>query len=125
MARYDLDPDLRDRSRFLTALMGLAPSNDADDGAGIDEDALAELSDHAHGIMLATKLPPVTLLGAVDIEGLQTFNIGSLSSIVGHYVHRYALSIRHIYYPSMLFLLLRICFLFLSIRKFAFRLNKC
>jgi AP-3 complex subunit beta len=90
MARYDLDPDLRDRSRFLTALMGLAPSNDADDGAGIDEDALAELSDHAHGIMLATKLPPVTLLGAVDIEGLQTFNIGSLSSIVGHYVHGYA-----------------------------------
>lgn len=32
MARYDLDTDLRDRSRFMTALMGLAPSADAEGG---------------------------------------------------------------------------------------------
>ena len=52
MSRYDSDTDLRDRSRFMTALMGLAPSNEGDDGAGgsrIDEDALAELAEHARG----------------------------------------------------------------------------
>ena len=32
MSRYDIDTDLRDRSRFMTALMGLAPSNDAPQG---------------------------------------------------------------------------------------------
>ena len=36
------------------------------------------------GIMLAAKLPPVTLLGAVDVEGMPNFTFGSLSSIVGH-----------------------------------------
>jgi hypothetical protein len=35
----------------------------------MDEEALSELSDHARGILLAKKLPPVTLLGAVDVEG--------------------------------------------------------
>ena len=59
MARYDADTDLRDRSRFMTALMGLAPSNEDEGqgegnghtgtGAGVDEDALSELNEHAKG----------------------------------------------------------------------------
>lgn len=39
--------------------------------------------------MLAPKLPPVTLLGAVDVEGIPNFTMGSLSSIVGHNVQGY------------------------------------
>ena len=92
MARYDLDTDLRDRSRFMTALMGLAPSNDNEGAVGVeavDEEALEELSEHAMGIMLAPKLPPVTLLGTVDVEGLPNFNLGSLSSLMGHYITGY------------------------------------
>jgi AP-3 complex subunit beta len=48
MARYDVDTDLRDRSRFMTALMGLAPSSEGEAGAAeVDEDALSELNEHA------------------------------------------------------------------------------
>lgn len=50
MARYDLDTDLRDRSRFMTAMMGLAPSSEGDETAAapaVDEDALSELNEHA------------------------------------------------------------------------------
>ena len=91
MARYDVDTDLRDRSRFMTALMGLAPADNGDGGPAVtvDEDALEELSEHARGIMLAPKLPPVTLLGFADIDGKPNFNIGSLSSLVGHHVAGY------------------------------------
>ena len=28
MSRYDMDTDLRDRARFMTAMMGLAPSSE-------------------------------------------------------------------------------------------------
>lgn len=92
MARYDTDTDIRDRSRFLTALMGLAPASESDDTTSayaVDEEALEELSEHSMGIMLAPKLPPITLLGSVDIEGLPNFNLGSLSSLVGHYITGY------------------------------------
>jgi Adaptin N terminal region len=92
MSRYDVDTDLRDRSRFMTALMGLAPSNESEgtgEAAPVDEEALEELAEHAMGIMLAPKLPPVTLLGTVDVEGLPNFNLGSLSSLVGHYISGY------------------------------------
>lgn len=118
MARYDVNTDLRDRSRFMTAMMGLAPSTESEEGAAesaVDEDALAELNEHAPGkllifpiilgsrktliflvclwlclgIMLAPKLPPVTLLGAVDVEGIPNFTMGSLSSVVGHNVLGY------------------------------------
>jgi hypothetical protein len=34
--------------------------------------------------MLAPKLPPVTLTGAVDVDGMHNFTMGSLSSILGH-----------------------------------------
>jgi AP-3 complex subunit beta len=46
MSRYDTDTDLRDRSRFMTALMGLAPSSSSDSHSA-NEDALAELNEHA------------------------------------------------------------------------------
>ena len=90
MARYDADTDLRDRSRFMMALMGLAPSTEAEGEApAVDEEALEELNEHAMGIMLSPKLPPVTLLGSVDVEGLPNFNVGSLSSLIGHYISGY------------------------------------
>mmetsp|Transcript_7924 Transcript_7924/g.17269 ORF Transcript_7924/g.17269 Transcript_7924/m.17269 type:complete len:1163 (-) Transcript_7924:567-4055(-) len=89
MSRYDVDTDLRDRSRFMTAMMGLAPSNETEGSVqNVDDDALAELSELSSGIMLAPKLPPVTLLG-VDMEGVNNFNVGSLSAIVGHTVAGY------------------------------------
>ena len=81
MARYDTDTDLRDRSRFLTALMGLAPGGET---GVIDEEALEELAEHAKALVLAPKLPPMTLLGPVDVEGMPNFTVGSLSSLVGH-----------------------------------------
>jgi AP-3 complex subunit beta len=88
MARYDMDIDLRDRSRFMTALMGLAPSGDNIDHV-VDEAAVEELASHSKEILLAPKLPPVTLLGCVDVEGLLNFTVGSLSSLVGHHVTGY------------------------------------
>jgi hypothetical protein len=106
MSRYDNDYDLRDRARFMTALLGLAPSNDDDEeGEGEDgeegegngnkksstfsEEGLAELASHAKNIMLAPKLPPVTLFGSVDVAGMDSFIIGSLSSLVGHFANGY------------------------------------
>lgn len=84
MTRYDADVDLRDRSRFMTAIMGLAPSN------SVDETALELLSRHAESVLLAPKLPPLTLQGPVDLEGLPHFTLGSLSSVVGHYAKGYS-----------------------------------
>eukprot|EP00981_Chlorochromonas_danica_P008375 scaffold2163_cov158-Ochromonas_danica.AAC.10 len=87
LCRYDMDTDLRDRARMLTALMGLAPPSD--DNHHIDEDALGELCEHAGAILLAPKLPPVTLVGAADDEGLPSLAMGSLSQVVGHTVRGY------------------------------------
>jgi len=89
MSRYDVDTDLRDRSRLMTALMGLAPTSESNENAINNEQYLEELASHSKNIMLASKLPPVTLLGSVDIEGLPNFTVGSLSSLVGHYVLTY------------------------------------
>ena len=52
MARYDVDTDLRDRSRFMTAIMGLAPSNEnttTGESTQVNEENLAELAEHAAG----------------------------------------------------------------------------
>ena len=84
LARYDVDTDLRDRSRFVTALMGLAPSTEGEEEQEFDADALEQLNQHAKGIMLAPKLPPVTLLGGIDVDGRHHFNLGSMSSLMGH-----------------------------------------
>ena len=102
MARYDPDTDVRDRSRLMTALMGLAPSTadaDGNDVSTVDEDALAVFSEHAAKIMLAGKLPPVTAMvtasssySFIDPDGSSSdYYVGSLSSIVNHnavaYIH--------------------------------------
>jgi hypothetical protein len=86
MSRYDNDIDFRDRARFMTALMGLAPttSTSEEDGPQYDEEALGILSSHAKNIMVAPKLPPITLFGSVDVSGMNQFALGSLSSVVGH-----------------------------------------
>lgn len=91
MSRYDLNTDLRDRARFMTTMMGLAPAVEGENGeeSTVDEDALAELAEHAKPIMLAQKPPPVTLTGSMEVEGLPNFAVGSLSSIVGHYLTGY------------------------------------
>ena len=47
LARYDTDTDLRDRARFMTAMVGLAPSSEGDGQTKVDEAALAELAEHA------------------------------------------------------------------------------
>jgi len=111
MSRYDTDTDLRDRARFMTALVGLAPSNEDEDGGGgggqqqqqqlngVDEDALAELAEHAHKIMLAPKPAPVLLNPALAFVGSgsthssssssSSYFLGSMSSVVGHSVPGY------------------------------------
>ena len=84
LSRYDRNTDLRDRTRYFTALLGLAP-------AGLerpDEQALTSLRGRAKGIALAPKLPPLTLTGDVALEGASTLMIGSLSAMVGHQVLR-------------------------------------
>lgn len=89
LARYDVDVDLRDRARYFTALMGLAPQTSSDDNEGgfmADDAALEQLHGHAEKICLPPKLPPLTLLGPVALEGLPNFSIGSLSSMVSHQV---------------------------------------
>jgi AP-3 complex subunit beta len=90
MSRYDVDTDLRDRSRFMTAMMGLAPSSENTSGEAVqvDEDSLAELAEHSAGILLPGKPAPVTQ-GPIDVEGMPSFTVGSLSAHVGHYVNGY------------------------------------
>jgi AP-3 complex subunit beta len=84
MARYDTDTDLRDRARFLTALMGLAPSNEEkNSNSNVDEEALFELNDHAKNIMLAKKKNPIVCSNS---NGSENFNFCSLSAMVGHRV---------------------------------------
>jgi len=99
MARYDMDIDLRDRSRFMTAMMGLTSlSSDQKDDTGSSEskttsqsDAvhLTELSSHALNVLLATKLPPATLKQPSVLEDVPDFEIGSLSAMVGHSAEGY------------------------------------
>lgn len=95
MSRYDTNTDLRDRARFMTAIMGLAPANENEDGSEgnsdnhVDEEALSDLNEHAKAILLAPKPPPVTLTGSVEVEGIPNFSVGSLSAMVGHYLSGY------------------------------------
>lgn len=79
MARYDMDTDLRDRSRYFTALLGLAPNNES---AVIDEDALEELANRAHAILCTNKPPS-------RVRDGNAFTLGSLSSVMQHCVSGY------------------------------------
>lgn len=76
LCRYDMNVDLRDRARTLTALMGLAPSDT------VDEEALAELSEHSS--ILLTPKPP-----SVPVDPVCLYAVGSLSAAVGHQVKGY------------------------------------
>jgi AP-3 complex subunit beta len=85
MTRYDLDTDLRDRSRFMTAMMGLAPSNENSEGENVpvDENLLAELADHADGILLPSKpapghQPPITVEGTFYFSSVCFYRLVSV-----------------------------------------------
>mmetsp|Transcript_49205 Transcript_49205/g.67077 ORF Transcript_49205/g.67077 Transcript_49205/m.67077 type:complete len:657 (+) Transcript_49205:35-2005(+) len=86
LARYDLDYDLRDRSRYATAMLGLAPLQSE---GGIDESALQGLRRQADSILLGEKMPPLTLLGPVAMQGMTDLTIGSLSSMMQHETTNY------------------------------------
>lgn len=96
LARYDSDTDLRDRARFLTALMGLAPSNEEADGTpAVDEDALGGLAELAESILQSSpgELSMQTFgeeTASLSVRVNRTvFTIGSLSSVVGHAIAGY------------------------------------
>jgi len=85
LARFDLNHDLRDRGRYLTAVLGLKVS-----GSGAaDEAALAALAEKTRALVLADKKPPLTLTGPVALEGRPDYVVGSLSAMVGHEVDGY------------------------------------
>ena len=78
LARFDLNHDLRDRGRYLTAVLGLKVS-----GSGAaDEAALAALAEKTRALVLADKKPPLTLTGPVALEGRPDYVVGSLSAMV-------------------------------------------
>ncbi|CAM9291460.1 unnamed protein product [Discosporangium mesarthrocarpum] len=84
MARFDLSHDLRDRARFMTAMLGLASAED-----GVDERALLALNAKASQVLLRPKLPPTTESVNLSYQGMQHFVLGSLSAVVGHRVDGY------------------------------------
>ena len=106
LSRYDNNTDLRDRSRALTALMGLVPSVEGATGEGekggggsgtqgsgqqgIDEEALRQLGVHTKAILINTKPPPIasltTTTSTATAGGAERFRFGSLSSMLGYTV---------------------------------------
>lgn len=60
MARFDLSHDLRDRARFMTAMLGLATADE-----GVDEAALLALNAKA-GQVCAVRKSRVKVEGRVD-----------------------------------------------------------
>mmetsp|Transcript_30214 Transcript_30214/g.39823 ORF Transcript_30214/g.39823 Transcript_30214/m.39823 type:complete len:1204 (+) Transcript_30214:72-3683(+) len=86
LSRFDQNSDLRDKARALTAMMGLAANTPDDE---MESNALLALKDKASEILLRQKLPPLTLLGHVAVEGIPNLMAGSLSSMVSHTVTSY------------------------------------
>ena len=85
VARFDTNYDLRDRTRLLTASLGLAAG-----GAGAaDAAALVALRAKAEEVFLPPKLPPLTSQGPVAMEGLPNLTISSLSWMLNHKVQGY------------------------------------
>lgn len=94
MARYDTDTDIRDRSRSMTALMGMVLSTEGIEGIPVTdsarlEAALEELTSHARQVLLGSKLAPLSLYGLMDPDALSFCSIGSLSAQLGHKVAGY------------------------------------
>ena len=112
LSRYDNNTDLRDRSRALTALMGLVPSVEGATGEGekggggsgsggtqgggggggqgegpqgVDEEALRQLGVHTKAILINTKPPPIASLTTTTTTtgSAERFRFGSLSSMLG------------------------------------------
>jgi AP-3 complex subunit beta len=85
LARFDLSPDLRDRARFMTALLGLAAP-----GSGVDEAALVALRARASSAVLRCRPPPAPAAAAACAAAALT--VGSLSSAVGARIAGYEVS---------------------------------
>lgn len=62
MARFDLSHDLRDRARFMTAMLGLATGDE-----GVDESALLALNARA-GQVCAVEECVFKVEGGVDVD---------------------------------------------------------
>jgi hypothetical protein len=56
-------------------------------GWQVDAAALVTLRAKADSVFLQPKLPPLTLLGPVAIEGLPNLTISSLSWMLNHKIH--------------------------------------
>ncbi|CAM9119436.1 unnamed protein product [Ectocarpus sp. 13 AM-2016] len=87
MARFDLSHDLRDRARFMTAMLGLATADE-----GVDEAALLALHAKAGQVLLKRRPPPVADGGGSGnstAEAGSHLVLGTLSAIVGHPINGY------------------------------------
>ncbi|CAM9735029.1 unnamed protein product, partial [Hapterophycus canaliculatus] len=87
MARFDLSHDLRDRARFMTAMLGLATADE-----GVDEAALLALNAKAGQVLLKRRLPPTSHRGDGGTSSAAAGShlvLGTLSAIVGHPIHGY------------------------------------
>ncbi|CAM9094981.1 unnamed protein product, partial [Ectocarpus fasciculatus] len=87
MARFDLSHDLRDRARFMTAMLGLATADE-----GVDEAALLALHAKAGQVLLKRRPPPVADgggSGKSTAEAGSHLVLGTLSAIVGHPINGY------------------------------------
>jgi hypothetical protein len=62
--------------------MGLAPASLAPDER--DVESLTALRSRANSVALASKSPPLTLLGPVAAEGQVRFTVGTLSNVMAH-----------------------------------------
>lgn len=92
LARFDTNYDIRDRTRLLTASLGLAPEGNgqAAAAAGVDAAALVALRAKAEEVFLPPKLPPLTLQGrAAAPGGRGGLTVGSLSWMLHHKVPGY------------------------------------
>jgi len=85
LGRYDVDYDIRDRARFLASLMGFAPAGQED----VDESALVGLSFHSKAVLLNQACSPSMFIGLKSLPGQSEWDVGSLSSVVGHKVDGY------------------------------------
>lgn len=92
LARFDTNYDIRDRTRLLTASLGLAPDGGiGGGGGGVDAAALVALRAKAEEVFLPPKLPPLTQQGpaAAGGGGRGGLTVGSLSWMLHHKVPGY------------------------------------
>ncbi len=90
LSRFDTDHDLRDRARFLTALMGLS-DGDGQEGVGSGGEGRGEGLQRLHALARGVLLQgPVASTPSGDLAGTESlispaeFDMGTLSLCVGH-----------------------------------------